>query len=230
MNLRILGAGAAQGLVRKLEPHVLKSDAASIAGSFGPAGAMREKFVAGEACDLLILTAPMIDELARQGQLLADTCAPLGRVRTGIAAKEGSPPPGIRDAAHLRIALAAAGGVYFPDPERATAGIHFMQVLRKLGLDGELAARLRPFPNGATAMREMAAAQDRLPIGCTQVTEILATPGVRLVGALPQEFELVTVYSVAVPVRSTQSAVARRFAQLLAGPQSAVARSACGFE
>ena len=47
-------------------------------------------------------------------------------------------------------------------------------------------------------MRELAGASDASPLGCTQISEILYTPGVTLVGPLPTEFDLATVYSVAV--------------------------------
>lgn len=81
---------------------------------------------------------------------------------------------------------------------KATAGIHFMNVMKQLGIDAELASRLRPFPNGASAMGEMARSGEPGVIGCTQVTEILQTPGVVLVAPFPPAFELATVYSAAV--------------------------------
>ena len=45
--------------------------------------------------------------------------------------------------------------MYLPDPERSTAGVHFVKVLRDLGIHDAVAARLRAFPNGAMAMREL---------------------------------------------------------------------------
>jgi molybdate transport system substrate-binding protein len=125
----------------------------------------------------------------------------------------------------LRIALAAADAIYFPDPERATAGIHFAGVLRKLSLYDAARDRFRTFPNGATAMGELARATTPRPIGCTQVTEILYTPGVTLAGPLPAEFELATVYSVAL---CRESAAARHLVGLLTGPEAADIRAAGG--
>ena len=46
-------------------------------------------------------------------------------------------------------------------------------------------------------MRELGATTGAGMLGCTQVSEILYTPGVTLVGALPGELALSTVYSVA---------------------------------
>jgi hypothetical protein len=60
-----------------------------------------------------------------------------------------------------------------------------MKVLHGLGIAETVASKLRPFPNGNTAMNAMAACEDPHVIGCTQVTEILITQGVDLVANLP---------------------------------------------
>ena len=79
-------------------------------------------------------------------------------------------------------------------------------------------------------MRALAAASVRGAIGCTQATEIRYTPGIALVGALPAEFELATVYSVAVTAEARDPALARQFAAMIAGPDNRSAREAAGFE
>ena len=89
---------------------------------------------------------------------------------------------------------------------------------------------MRTYPNGATAMREMAASGGRGAIGCTQVTEILYAPGVELVALLPKEFELATVYTAAVCAKAQSPDAAREFVRLLSGKEAASARAECGFE
>ena len=193
MKLTFVSAGAAQAAVAA----AAKRDGVEVAGSFGAVGAMLEKYLAGETCDIVILTRKQIDELAAKGHVVAQTIVDLGAVPTSIAVRASDPPPAITDEASLRGALLGADAIYFPDPARATAGIHFDQVLAKLGIRDRVAERLRTFPNGATAMRAMSEAQGH-PIGCTQSTEIRATPGVRFVAPLPRGFDLVTTYAGAV--------------------------------
>jgi molybdate transport system substrate-binding protein len=79
-------------------------------------------------------------------------------------------------------------------------------------------------------MRAMAQSSGTAPIGCTQITEIKYADGVTLVGPLPKEFELVTVYSVAVCADARQPEVAQRFARLLSGPETVNLRAEAGFE
>jgi len=67
-------------------------------------------------------------------------------------------------------------------------------------------------------------------IGCTQVTEILYTPGVSLVAPLPQAFELATVYTAAVSSQADSPQAAAALIALLISPSSAALRAAGGFE
>jgi molybdate transport system substrate-binding protein len=228
--LHLLSAGAAQGLVRALEPRLHDELGIALDARFGAVGAMRALFDAGEPCDVLILTDALLRELAAAGAVRGATQVNLGRVRTGVAVRRGTTPPDVSTPEALRSALLAADAVYFPDPERATAGIHFMKVLRTLGIDEALRERLRPHPNGATAMRELAAATSAHPIGCTQVTEILYTAGVDLVAPLPPAFELATVYSAALATRCADTARAQRMLQALVDDDSRALREAGGFE
>ena len=54
-------------------------------------------------------------------------------------------------------------------------------------------------------MRALAASRSARPIGCTQATEILSTPGVTVAGALPAGFELATTYTAAVAANAVRS-------------------------
>ncbi len=229
MDVDLLSAGAAKGLVTALMPTFREATGANVLGTFDAVGAIRERLVAGSPCDLLILTGAMLDDLAREGRVAGATIAPLGRVRTGVAVRAGDPPPAIGDRAALGAAFANADAIYFPDPERATAGIHFMKVLRVLGIDQAVAARLRPHPNGAAAMAALAATTDAHPIGCTQVTEIRYTPGVALVDVLPSEFELATLYSAGVATGARHPELAARLLALLTGEKAASLREQGGF-
>ena len=229
-TLNILCAGAANGLVRALQERFFAETGATVQGQFGAVGAMKEALLAGAACDVMIVTAAMIDSLVGDGRLRGNTVAALGRVRTGIAVRSGQPHPDVSTPQALKAALLAADAIHFPDPERATAGIHFANVLRQLEIHDTVLARFRTYPNGATAMRELAASTAPNPIGCTQVTEINYTDGVDLVGPLPERFELVTVYSAATNTKSAQPELAARFIELLAGPASHAVRAVGGFE
>ena len=228
--LNLLSGGAAQGLVNALRGDFQAASGLEVRGEFGAVGLMKDKLLAGAPCDVVILTQALIEQLTASGQVSAGSARALGVVKTGIAVKVTEPAPDVGTPQALKAALLAATGIYFPDPVKSTAGIHFFSVLRQLGIDGAVAPRLRPFPNGATAMREMSQSSEQGLIGCTQVTEILYTPNVRLVANLPTEFELATTYVAAVCAKAGSANAALALVQLLTGPSSASARATAGFE
>lgn len=234
-TLHLLCAGAAQGLVKALQAQFKAETGADISARFGAVGAMKEALLAGEPCDVMIVTEAMVESLCAEGRLRGDTRATLGRVKTGIAVQTGTPHPDVATPAALKAALLASSAIYFPDAVRATAGIHFAKVMDALGIRTELEPRFRTYPAGAIAMRELAAAPGSGLIGCTQVSEIKYTPGVELVGVLPPEFELATAYTAAASVASAsadaaQAALAQAFITLLTSPPTRTLRADGGFE
>lgn len=228
--LRLLCAGAAQGLANALAPRLRAAADAELRGTFMPVGAVREKFLGGEACDVVVTTPAMLEEFARAGGVERATIAIIGRVHTAIAVRSGEAAPAIDTPERLAATLSSTRRIFLADPQRATAGIHFVKVLRELRLYEPLEARLSTHPNGAAAMTALASTADGHCLGCTQATEILATPGVTLVGALPPPLDLATVYAVARCTSARDSDLARRFVALLSGPESSQLRHAAGFE
>jgi len=219
-QLVVLSAGAAEATVRALA--ALKGF--ELRGDFGAVGAMQKKLLEGEPCDLIVLTRALVGELQAAGRVLG--AADLGLVRTAVAVRERDPLPDVSSAAALREALARADEIYFPDPQKATAGIHFMKVLEQLGI----ARNLRTYPNGSSAMREMARSDAGRVIGCTQATEIRHTAGAKLVGPLPAEFQLATVYTAGVCAGAARPEAAQRFLAMLGGAESRELRLKAGFD
>ena len=226
MKLQVLSAGAAKALVTA----AAEKAGLTLDGAFGAVGAIRDKFMAGEPCDVIVLTRAMIDDLAKAKRVEDDSIGDLGRVKTGVAVKNGAPLPNVSSAAGLTSALLGAEAIFVPDLAKSTAGKHIAGVLKELGITDEVASRLREFPNGAAAMKAMADSSGDFAVGCTQVSEILYTGGVTLVGVLPAEFELTTPYSAAVCTGAADPADARRFVVLLTGHSTQELRVKAGFQ
>lgn len=227
--IHLLSGGAAQGLVNALKTSIETATHTLLSNTFGAVGLMKQKLIDGAPCDVVILTAALIEQLTASGHVVAGSARHLGPVKTGVAVKQGTPHPHVETAEQLKNAMLAATGVYFPDPQLATAGIHFMKVLNGLGIAETVASKLRPYPNGNTAMNAMAACDDPHVIGCTQVTEILITDGVDWVANLPLEFELATMYTAGVRSTSTYKVEAQAMIDILTSPEQAELRAKGGF-
>lgn len=228
-SLNILSGGAAQGLVTGLAPQFKTKNGFTIAGEFGAVGAMADKLRKGTPTDLVILTEPLVARLAEEGLVAAASIADVGVVETAIAVRARDPKVRVTSAAELREALLASDAIYVPDTEASTAGIHVAKVLALLGIADAVASRLKIHPNGATAMRELAASDAKRPIGCTQATEIIATEGVTLSGSLPPGCELKTIYTAGITANAAHPHEAQALISLLTSGEAREARARAGF-
>jgi molybdate transport system substrate-binding protein len=228
MKLFILSGGAALGLVEHVRASFESEAACQIAGEFGAVGAMKDKLLAGADCDVVILSRKLVDDLAGTGQVQPDSIRDLGVVSTGVSVKTGTPPVSVDTPEAFGQALSGADAVYVPDMQRSTAGSHMKRVFQQLGILDDIAAKIKEFPNGATAMKAMAAAAGH-PVGCTQITEILYSPGVQAVGLLPKGCELDTVYTAAVTAGARQPQLAHRLIGVLTDGGLDAYKNAHGF-
>jgi molybdate transport system substrate-binding protein len=228
-DLNILSGGAAHGLVASLAPKFKALTGFGIEGEFGAVGAMADKLRAGTPADILVLTAALIAKLAGEDLVVSASISDIGVVETAMAVRAGDPMVVVKDAASLRAAFLAADAIFVPDTKVSTAGIHVAKVLQQLGVADQVSARLKVFPNGATAMRQMAASDARRPLGCTQSTEIISTEGVMLSGSLPPGCELSTVYTAAVTTGAVNARQAQALIDLLIGAEQRQSRTRAGF-
>ena len=228
-HLNILSGGAAQGLVGSLAGAFKAETGFDIAGEFGAVGAMADKLRGGMPTDIVILTAALLATLAEEKLVVAASISDVGFVETALAVRASDPKVVARDEAGLREALLASDAIFVPDTKASTAGIHVASVLARLGITDAVAARLKIYPNGATAMRELAASDARRPIGCTQSTEIISTKGIALSGPLPPGCELATMYTTGITTRATHVPEAQALISLLIGFEQRGQRERAGF-
>ena len=228
-SVNILSGGAAQGLVASFAADFKAHTGFEISGEFGAVGAMADKLRNAAPTDLIILTAALVARLADEGLVVPASITDVGTVETALAVRSGDPVLSVRTADELRAAFLAADAIFVPDTKTSTAGIHVANVLHRLGIAESTAARLQVYPNGATAMRHLAASTAARPIGCTQSTEIISTKGVELSGTLPPGCELKTMYTAAITTQAKSPAEAQILIDLLTSPEAQAARSRAGF-
>jgi molybdate transport system substrate-binding protein len=222
----IFAAGATMHGVMEMQA-ALRAGGRPVPGAlFDTVGAVRDRILAGERPLVTLLSAEAVAALAARGIVRAEDAVTIGRTGVGIAAPANRPAPDISTAEGLRAALLAAEAIAVADPERGpTAGRHFVRVLERLGIAEDIRPKLRPVPFGAEGV-EMAS-RGEVPLAVSQATEILARPGVQLVGLLPDELNLWTTYQVALV---QDGAEGREILALLTGEAARAAFAHSGFK
>ncbi len=217
MTLRIFCAGAVRGAMTRLTRALETETGETLDFTFGAVGTLKKKVEAGERADLLVLSRPALEALEREGRVQAGSIGELGRVGVGIAVREGARAPSLATPAGLAQALLAAASIAYGDPAHGdSSGVHFDEVLERLGIKAELAARTLLAPSGI-AVAELVR-QGKAELGATQASVIAASPGIALAALLPPELQRMTTYAYAIASGAASAGAAGRMATFLATP------------
>ena len=164
----------------------------SIVNDFDTAGAAEKKFLADPNASFLITTKPRIDKAIASNLLTNGQAIHLVDTAAGIASSQAVKPV-VRNGADLKVALLSAKKIAFSDPARgATVGLHFVKVIRELGIEQEVMAKAVVARDGIETMRLIQS--KTVEIGITQMSEVVQADRTTLVGPFPKEFELVSQY------------------------------------
>jgi molybdate transport system substrate-binding protein len=200
-----------------LDPALPGYTPARVKISYGTAGQVLARVADGSKLDLVILPPARLQSLAQEGVVAAEGIVPLGVTEIGVALRDGTPRIETETVAKLRQALLAAPAVGVADAKTgATTGVHLAQVLHAAGLDAELGARLRVYPEGIQAMRALSRGEVGIAMG--QLSELRPVPGIFETGKVPPEWQLRTVYAGAVAKRSTDPEAAQKLLAWMASP------------
>ena len=200
----LFAAGAAKGLVSRIEGPFTQATGHGIKASFDTVGAQRERVEKGERPDVVILSSAAIAQLSKLGLIDDTSIRDVGDVEVGLAMAatatsgnaQGKSAPDISTPEALRATLLAAKSLAYADPARgATAGAHFAKVLTALGINDAMANRTTVLPFGVEVIEAVAAG--KFELGVSQSSEIVQHHGVRYLGALPPPYRLGTRYQVA---------------------------------
>lgn len=155
------------------------------------------------AADLVIADVGVVDGLGKSGDVAAGSATLLMISKVGVAVKAGAPKPDISTADKLKAALLAAKTVGY---SQGPSGQHFLTVLERLGITDAVKAKgviPQGEPVGALVVKGAA------EIGVQQVAELLAVPGIDLVGPLPNDLQRQFRFSAGIPTKAKDAATAR---------------------
>ncbi|WP_460801973.1 substrate-binding domain-containing protein [Microbacterium sp. GXF6406] len=165
----------------------------------------------GEAFDLVFLASGALKKLADAGHVDSATIAPLVLSQVAVAVPSGSGEPAARPEGpafagveELREALRVAGRIGYSTGPSGTA---LVQMISDWGLAEELEGRLVQAKPGIPVAASLAAGD--VDLGFQQLSELVGQPGVRILGVMPADAAIDTVFSGAVAAASADPDRAR---------------------
>jgi len=214
-EIRVLSAGAIEPGLRAAAAAFKKQTGNDVNITFNTAPEIRKRIAGGDAFDVVIAPPAALDEFA--GKVTGDR-ANLGRVGLGVAVRPGAAVPDISSADALKRSVLAADSIVF---NRASSGIYFENLLKKMEIYGEVQAKTTRYADGAAVMVHVLNGKGR-EIGFGPVTEILQhrEKGLKLVGPLPPEVQNYTSYSAAPMTAAANAELAKALVRYLGSPES----------
>lgn len=179
----------------------------------------------GEPVDVVIVAAAALDELIRDGRVVAGSRVDLAKSDIGMAVRSGADKPDISSVEALKRTLLQAKSIAYSS---SVSGAYLTtELFQRLGIADQVLGKSRRVENervGAVVARGEA------ELGFQQISELVSMSGIDYVGPLPAEVQRTTVFSAGVAVSAENPDAARAFIRFLASPDSADAIRKSGLE
>jgi molybdate transport system substrate-binding protein len=213
-------------LVAKFEQLSGKKVVADLDGAIG---AMTDRILKGEYADVAIVSGAQIDMLAREGKVLPGSRVDLAKVGVGVFVQKGATKPDIGSVEAFKRAMIAAKSVGYNDPAAgAPVSLYLIGLFERLGIAEEMKGKTTVFKQRSE--RFEAVARGAVEIGFNQISEIVAAPGVDLVGPLPVPIQQYTHFASGIVASGMDQGAGRAFVAFIASAKARAVWRAAGFE
>jgi len=227
-RIHVMSGGAPKEVFALLAPKFEQQTGNKVRFTYAVITELREKLGAGATADVLVLPTPVLDSLANDGKVRADSRTTFGTVGVSVVVKEGAPRPDISSKKKFRDAMLAARSVVHATPGKTPSGTHMGKVMEQLGIADAMAKKviLKPALDGGVQL----VAAGQVEIGIYPASEVAGVEGLIVIGPLPAEINLEIVYGAAVTTDSAAPNAASAFVKFMAAPENRAVWKEGGFE
>ena len=179
----------------------------------------------GEAFDVVVLASDAIERLAAAGRVAPGSRVDLARSGVAIAVASGAPRPDIGNEAGLREAIVNARTIGY---STGPSGSYLLSLFERWGIAERIASRIVQAPPGVPVGTLIA--RGEVELGFQQLSELMHLPGIDVIGALPDEIQITTVFSAAICTASAKRDAAQALLSFLASSQADATKLRHGME
>ena len=229
-EVRVMISGGFSAAYRNLTPGFERATRNVVVTIRGPSmgetpEAIPNRLRRGEPVDVLIMVDTELDDLIKQGKVVAGSRVDLARSNIGAAVRSGAPKPDISSAEALKRALLAAKSIAYSD---SASGVYLSTVVfNRLGIADQIKGKSTMIPAepiGAVVARGEA------ELGFQTLSALIPVPGIDVVGILPPELQKATVFSAGIAVGAKEPEAARALIRFITSPAAAAAIEKTGME
>lgn len=214
--IKVLTSHSSFSVLDALAPEFERAAGQEVAIEADSAKTMLARIKGGETGDVLVIGKSGADELAQLGIIVPGSSRPFARARVGVAVRAGAPRPDISSVEAFKRSMLSAKSI--AHTVNGASGMYVPVLMERLGIADKMKPKTVTRPGGYIA-RVVAAGEAEIAI--QQIVELLAVPGVDLVGPLPDEIQKVFETTAAIFTSSNRPAAAEALLRFLLAPGAA---------
>jgi molybdate transport system substrate-binding protein len=228
-EIKVLSGSGVQPVMLELIPDFERSSGHTVRFDYGTVGGMADRVQRDEAVDVVIASAPQIVFLEEHGKVIAGSRADLAKSGIGLFVRKGAPKLDIGSVEAFKRTMLAAKSIGWNDPAAgAPVSIYMIDLFERLGIAAEMTPKTVAFKQRSE--RFEAVARGDVEIGFNQISEIVAAPGVDLLGPLPAPIQNYTLFTAGVVAASKDRAAAHALVQFISSAAAQAVMKSKGFE
>ena len=224
-EIKVLSTQATEEAYKELIPEFEKASGHKVTTVFTGTLDANKRLAAGETYDMIIMSAPSIEEHLKGGKLAAGSRADLAKSGVAIAVPKGTPKPDISTTDAVKKLLLSAKSIGY---STGPSGNYFISLLDKLGVANEVKPKLKQTPTGVFVGTIIASRE--VEIGVQQVSELSHFPGIDYVGPLPADIQSYTMFSSGIIAGAKETEAAKALVKFITSPAAAGAYKKRGMD
>ncbi len=226
--IRVMSGGAPKEIFLQLTPQFERQSGHKAEFVFAVLSALRDRLAAGEKADVLVMPTNILDGYQRSGVVQARGRVVLGLVSINAVVRTGAPKPDLSATEKVKQTILNSRAITHATPSETPSGTHMGKLIEKLGIADAMKGKIihRPALAGGVQL----VANGEAEIGFYPKSEVVNIDGLAVVGPLPADIQLTTIYGAAVTAGSAAPDAAAAFIAFVSGPEHRAAWAHAGFD
>ena len=225
-ELKILTPRSMSTVLKEIGSQFEASSGYKLTVTEGIAATLADRIIQGEAFDIFVGPPAQMNRVVQNGKVLAETRIAIAHSGIGVEVRAGASKPNISSVEAFKSTLLNAKSIGYLKQD-GTSGAYLHNLFARLGILEAIKSKVsRP----ETDIVSELVAKGEIELGMVVTTQIMTTPGVELVGPIPNEIQSYVRWSGAVSASSASPQVARDLLKFLTGPTALPVLKAQGME
>ena len=230
-EIKVLSTTAMKTSLDELSAEFHRATGNTLSMVFGPSARIAKMVADGEPHDVAIVTDRGHAELTAQGKLAPGIRADIAKSAMAMAVQKGAPKPDISSAEKFKSAMLASKSLGMSNPiGGGQSGANLVKIFEKLGIAEAMKAKCVYGPGGPAGLIGNFLVRNEVEIGIQQLPELMAVPGIDIVGPLPSDIQAMTVFSAGLSTGAKNVEGANALIHFLTTPKAVAVIRAKGME